>query len=118
VQATLNFDASQSTQYFDRQSKYADIELKINEAESLIQTAMGRGGISWIMGGQNATNLLAATKGFVRAPVTAPIGSYVVGHMRDGTIPVVRATKVMGTNDYIVGYKGYMAGDTFVVLAD
>jgi hypothetical protein len=118
VQATLNFDASQSTQYFDRQSKYADIELKINEAESLIQTAMGRGGISWIMGGQNATNLLAATKGFVRAPVTAPIGSYVVGHMRDGTIPVVRATKVMATNDYIVGYKGYMAGDASVILAE
>ena len=77
AQATLNFDASQPTPYFDRQSKYADIELKVNEAESLIQTAMGRGGISWIMGGQNATNLLAATKGFVRVPVTAPIGSYV-----------------------------------------
>jgi hypothetical protein len=79
---------------------------------------MGRGGISWIMGGQNATNLLAATKGFVRAPVVAPIGSYVVGHMRDGTVPVIRATKVMGTNDYIVGYKGYMAGDAAVVLAE
>jgi hypothetical protein len=118
AQATLNFDASQSTQYFDRQSKYADIELKVNEAESLIQTAMGRGGISWIMGGQNATNLLAATKGFVRAPVTAPIGSYVVGHMRDGTVPVIRATKVMDTNDFIVGYKGYMAGDASVILAE
>jgi Major capsid protein Gp23 len=118
TQASLAFDASQATQYFDRQSKYADIELKINEAESLIQTAMGRGGISWIMGGQNATNLMAATKGFVRAPVTAPIGSYVVGHMRDGTIPVIRATKVMATNDYIVGYKGYMAGDAAVVLAE
>jgi len=118
AQTTLNFDASQSTQYFDRQSKYADIELKVNEAESLIQTAMGRGGISWIMGGQNATNLLAATKGFVRAPVTAPIGSYVVGHMRDGTVPVIRATKVMSSNDYIVGYKGYMAGDAAVVLAE
>jgi hypothetical protein len=70
------------------------------------------------MGGQNATNLLAATKRFVRAPVTAPIGSYVVGHMRDGTIPVVRATKVMATNDYIVGYKGYMAGDAVVVLTE
>jgi hypothetical protein len=118
AQPTLNFDASQSTQYFDRQSKYADIELKVNEAESLIQTAMGRGGISWIMGGQNATNLLAATKGFVRAPVVAPIGSYVVGHMRDGTVPVIRATKVMNTNDFIVGYKGYMAGDAAVVLAE
>jgi hypothetical protein len=50
AQTTLNFDASQSTQYFDRQSKYADIELKINEAESLIQTAIWRGGIgSWVV---------------------------------------------------------------------
>jgi hypothetical protein len=118
AQASLNFDATQSPQYFDRQSKYADVELKVNEAEALIQSTMGRGGISWIMGGYNATNLLAATKGFVRAPITAPIGSYVLGHMRDGTVPVIRATRVMATNDFIVGYKGYMAGDAAVILAE
>jgi hypothetical protein len=27
----------------------------------------------------------------------------------------IRATKVMNTNDFIVGYKGYMAGDAAVV---
>jgi hypothetical protein len=117
-QPTLNFDASQSTQYFDRQSKYADIELKVNEAEALIQTTMGRGGLSWILAGANACNLLAATKGFVRAPITAPIGAHVLGHMRDGTLPVIKTLKVLNTNDFICGYKGYMAGDSSIILAE
>jgi hypothetical protein len=117
-QATLNFDATQSPQYFDRQSKYADVELKINEAEALIQGTMGRGGLSWILAGANACNLLAATKGFVRAPITAPIGAHVLGHMRDGTLPVIKTLKVLNTNDFICGYKGYMAGDSSIILAE
>jgi hypothetical protein len=35
-------------------------------------------------------------KGFVRAPVTAPVGSYVVDHMGDGTILVIRVTRIAG----------------------
>lgn len=119
AQATLNFDAAQATQYFDRQSKYADMELKINEAESMIQNAMGRGGLSWIIAGQNASNVLAATKGFVRAPITAPIGAHILGHMRDGTLPVIRTlNNVIDTNTWIAGYKGYMAGDAAIILAE
>jgi hypothetical protein len=56
----LDFDVTPSN-YYDRQSKYADIELKFNEAEAQIQTANGRGGISWVIAGSNAANIIRQT---------------------------------------------------------
>jgi Major capsid protein Gp23 len=113
----LDFDATPST-YFDRQSKYADIDLKINEAESQIQLANGRGGISWVVAGSNAANIFRQTKGFMPAPIVAPIGAHIIGYLRDGTVPLIKSLGVIGTNDYIVGYKGYMAGDASIILAE
>lgn len=113
----LNFDATPSA-YFDRQSKYADIDLKFNEAESQIQTANGRGGVSWVIAGSNAANIIRQTKGFQPAPNVAPVGAHVIGYLRDGTVPVIKTLSVIGANDYIVGYKGYMAGDAAVILAE
>jgi len=113
----LDFDATPST-YFDRQSKYADIELKFNEAESQIQLANGRGGISWVIAGSNAANIIRQSKGFQPAPVVAPIGAHIIGYLRDGTVPVIKTLGTIGVNDYIVGYKGYMAGDAAMVLAE
>jgi hypothetical protein len=113
----LDFDATPSN-YYDRQSKYADIELKINEAESQIQLANGRGGISWVIAGSNAANIFRQTKGFQAAPVVAPIGAHILGYMRDGTVPLIKTLGVLGANDYIVGYKGYMAGDASIILAE
>jgi hypothetical protein len=119
AEASLNFVATPS-EYFDRQSKYADIELKVNEGESLIQAAMGRGGVSWVLCGNNAANLFRAVKGFVPAPVTAPVGAHVVGYLRDSSVPVIKVplTAVLDTNKYVIGYKGYMAGDAATILAE
>jgi hypothetical protein len=113
----LNFDATPS-QYFDRQSKYADIDLKFNEAESQIQLANGRGGVSWVIAGSNAANIIRQSRSFQPAPVVAPIGAHIIGYLRDGTVPVVKTLGVIGPNDYIVGYKGYMAGDASIILAE
>src|SRR5215213_4463565 len=113
----LDFDATPS-QYFDRQSKYADIDLKFNEAEAQIQLANSCGGVSWVIAGANAANIIRQTKGFQPAPVIAPIGAHVIGYLRDGTVPVIKSLGVIGTNDYIVGYKGYMAGDAAIILAE
>jgi hypothetical protein len=113
----LDFDATPS-QYFDRQSKYADMELKFNEAESQIQVANGRGGVSWVIAGSNAANIIRQTKGFQPAPVVAPIGAHIIGYIRDGTVPVIKTLGTIGTDEYIVGYKGYMAGDAAMILAE
>jgi hypothetical protein len=58
----LDFTATPST-YYDRQSLYADIELKLNEAESQIQNEMGRGGVSWM----SAARTLRTCSEIVRA---------------------------------------------------
>jgi hypothetical protein len=58
----LDFTATPST-YYDRQSLYADIELKLNEGESQIQIANGRGGVSWVLCGSNAANIFRNAKG-------------------------------------------------------
>jgi hypothetical protein len=55
----------------------------LNEAESTIQTANGRGGVSWVLCGQNAANIFRNTKGFQPAAVVAPIGAHIIGYLRD-----------------------------------
>jgi hypothetical protein len=116
-ETTLDFNATPST-YYDRQSLYADIELKLNEAESIIQDKNGRGGVNWVLCGQNAANVFRNTKGFQPAAVVAPIGAHIIGYLRDGTVPVVKALRVIDTNKFVVGFKGYMAGDAAMVLAE
>jgi hypothetical protein len=106
--STLGFDAT-PLMYFDRQSKYSDIQIKIDEGEALIQSKMGRGGVSWMLCGRNVANLMRQTKGFTPAPVIAPIGAHVIGYTRDGTVPVVKDLRVMDPYQYVLGYKGYMA---------
>jgi hypothetical protein len=113
----LYFDATPSS-YYDRQSLYADIELKLNEAESQIQLANGRGGVSWVLCGSNAANIFRNSKGLQPAPVVAPIGAHIIGYLRDGTVPVIKSLLVMDINTFVVGYKGYMAGDAALVLAE
>jgi hypothetical protein len=87
-ETSLNFTATPST-YYDRQSLYADIELKLNEAESIIQDANGRGGVNWVLCGQNAANIFRNCKGFQPVPTAAPIGAHLIGYLRDGTVPVI-----------------------------
>jgi hypothetical protein len=79
-ETTLDFTATPSN-YYDRQSLYADIELKLNEAESIIQDANGRGGVNWVLCGQNAANIFRNSKGFQPAAVVAPIGAHVIGYL-------------------------------------
>jgi nicotinamidase-related amidase len=115
--STLNFTATPSI-YYNRESLYADIELKLNEAETQIQIANGRGGVSWILCGTNAANIFRNSKGFMPVPTAAPIGAHLIGYLRDGTVPVIKTLTVLPADQYIVGYKGYMAGDAALVLAE
>jgi len=116
VDATLNFDAAASANY-SRLAKYAEIELKLNYAESAIQAAQGRGGISWVLAGNNAADIWRNVNGFVPSGVVAPIGPHVIGTLRDGTVTVVKVP-AMSTNTYVVGFKGYVVGDAATILAE
>jgi hypothetical protein len=78
---------------------------------------MGRGGVSWVLCGYNAAEVFKNCPSFQSVPNPAPIGPVKIGTLRDGTVDVIRVPS-MGTNDYVVGYKGYMPGDSAVILAD
>jgi hypothetical protein len=90
----------------------------IKSFEAQIQTANGRGGVSWIVAGSNAANVFRNCKGFQPVPTASPIGAHLIGYLRDGSVPVIKTLQVLDTNHYIVGYKGYMAGDAALIHAE
>lgn len=113
---TLNFDATAPTGY-SKLGRYAEFEAKIDQAESLIQAAQGRGGVSWVLAGNNVVNILRYAPTFQPVDVKAPIGPHLVGYLRDGTVPVIKVPR-MNPNTYVVGFKGYVVGDAATILAE
>jgi hypothetical protein len=60
-------------------------------------------------------------EGFKAAPeAKKPIGPYLAGTLREGTISVIAVpySNVMGEDDVIFGFKGFQLGDSAVVLAE
>jgi hypothetical protein len=112
----LNFDASAPTNY-SRIARYAEIELKLNYAESKIQRAEGRGGVSWILCGTNAADIWRHCDGFEPSDVVAPIGPHKIGTLRDGTVAIIK-NPFMNVNTYVIGFKGYVLGDAATILAE
>jgi hypothetical protein len=116
AEASLNFDAAAPTNY-SKLARYAEIGVKLDYAESLIQTDLGRGGVSWVLCGNNAANVWSQVAGFEPSGVQAPIGPYEIGTLRDGTVSVIKVP-TMTPNEYIVGFKGYVVGDSSIVLGE
>lgn len=117
---SLNFDATAPTAYALK-DKYASIEIKLEEATNQIQQQAGRGGCNFVVVGQNVAAILKQSSGFRPEAEVPQIGSYRIGTLRDGTIPVIKAAGdqgQVGANDMIFGYKGYTFGDAAIVLAE
>jgi len=115
--SNMNFNASTSGLNYDKRSFYGELELKLNYAESKIQTTNGRGGVDFVLCGVNVADIMRNARGFKPAAVVAPIGAHVIGWLRDGTVAVIKSLN-MSANSYVVGYKGYMAGDSATILAE
>lgn len=116
---SLDFDATAPAGY-QRNAFYGEIELKLDEAESLIQDGQGRGGVDFVLCGRNAAGIFRNVRGFEAVRNEAPIGPHVIGTLRDGTVTVVKiiSDAVMDPNEFVFGYKGYMAGDAATILAE
>lgn len=112
----LDFDAAAPTGY-SRLAKYAEIELKLNYGESSIQKAIGRGGVSWVLCGNNASDIFRNVNGFEPSDIIAPIGPHKIGTLRDGTVAVIKVP-AMNANTYVIGFKGYVVGDASTILAE
>lgn len=117
VDSLLAFNASLGSAQYTAQQKYGEIELKIDAAEGAIYNRLGRSGISYVLCGINASQVFRNCPTFRDSPNQSPIGATVIGTLRDGTIDVIRS-RDMGTNDYVVGFKGMMAGDSSVIFAE
>jgi hypothetical protein len=116
AETTLNFDAVAPSNY-SRLARYAEIGIKLDYAESLIQADLGRGGVSWILCGNNAASVWSQVAGFEASGVNAPIGPYEIGTLRDGAVSVIKVPS-MAVNTYVVGFKGYVVGDSSIVLGE
>lgn len=112
----LNFDATPPSNY-SRLARYAEIEAKLDFAESEIQRTQGRGGVSFVMAGNNAANIFRHSTGFEPSDIVAPIGPHKIGTLRDGTVSVIKVP-TMDPNAYVVGFKGYVVGDAATILGE
>ena len=100
-----------------RRKRFGDFEITIDEAEATIQRRMGRGRVDWVLCGNNVANVIRRTASFRPQAVSAPIGTHVIGTLRDGTITVIKDIH-MNKNNFVCGYRGYMAGDAAIILAE
>lgn len=114
--SNLDFNATAPTNY-SRLARYAEIELKLNYAESAIQVGEGRGGVSWVLCGTNAADIWRNCNGFEPSDVVAPIGPHKIGTLRDGTVAVIK-NPFMNRDTYVIGFKGYVMGDAATILAE
>jgi len=112
----LNFDATPPAGY-SRLARYAEFENKLNYAESQIQTTMGRGGVSFLFGGTNVADIARHCSSFEPSDVVAPVGPHKIGTLRDGAVSVIKVPS-MNPNSYVVGFKGYVVGDSATILAE
>ena len=117
VDTILDYNAAANTN-IPRWQQYQEIEQKLNAGEANIQSSNGgRGGVSWVLCGYNSANIWRNVRGFQAEKVIAPIGAHKIGTLRDGSVDVVKAP-FLDTNKYVIGFKGYMPGDSATILAE
>lgn len=116
IDTTLNFSLTVPSG-ISKTVHYADFNLGVDLARSEIQQAMGRGDVDFILAGRTVCNVISAIPGFVSSNAKKPVGSYFYGTLDNGAVSVVKSFDIPA-NCYIVGYKGYITGDSALIVAD
>ena len=117
VDVLFNCQGNATNYELSRRNRFADFSITIDEAESMIQRRNGRGRVDWVLVGNNVANVIRRLPDFQERMVDAPIGAHVIGTLRNGRIVVVKDIH-MPVNHFVCGYKGYMAGDAAIILAE
>lgn len=126
----LDFDCSANGTNLTLKQRYNAYDVMISTARGTIQEAMGRGTVEFmIVSAQQGLPIVEQIDGFVAAPeAKKPIGPYLAGTLRDGTINVIAVpyASVAPTHQaddtlldsVVFGFKGYQAGDASVIVAE
>lgn len=118
----LTFDCSANGQNLTLQQRYSSYTTTISAARGLIQEKAGRGTVDFIIvSTTQGLPIVEQIEGFKAAPESKkPIGPYLAGTLREGTISVIAVpySKTFPADQVVFGFKGFQLGDSAVVLAE
>ena len=126
AKAELTFDCSANGTNLTLKQRYGSYDVMVSTARGLIQKAMGRGAVDYmIVSATTGLTVVEQIEGFKAAPeAKKPVGPYLAGTLRDGTISVIAVPYTAGQNnplaedEVIFGFKGYQIGDAGVIVAE
>lgn len=122
LDASLTFDCSANGTNLTLAQRYSSYTTTISSARGLIQEIAGRGTVDFIIvSASQGLVIVEQIEGFKAAPeAKKPIGPYLAGTLRDGTINVIAVpyTKTLPADQVVFGFKGFQLGDSSVILAE
>lgn len=118
----LTFDCSANGANLTLQQRYSSYTTVISAARGVIQETAGRGTVEFmIVSARQGLPIVEQIEGFKAAPESKkPIGPYLAGTLRDGTIAVIAVpyTNTLPVDQVVFGFKGFQLGDSAIVLAE
>lgn len=120
--ASLTFDCAANGENLTLKERYSSYDTVISSARGIIQETAGRGTVEWmVVSATQGLPVVEQIEGFKAAPESKkPIGPYLAGTLRDGTISVIAVpySKTLPADQVIFGFKGFQFGDSSIVLAE
>ena len=118
----LTFDCAANGENLTLQQRYSSYTTNISTARGIIQEVAGRGTVDFIIcSASQGLPVIEQIEGFKAAPeAKKPIGPYLAGTLRDGTINVIAVpyTKTLAADQVVFGFKGFQLGDSAIILAE
>ena len=118
----LTFDCAANGTNLTLAQRYSSYTTTISAARGIIQEVAGRGTVDFIIcSASQGLVVIEQIEGFKAAPeAKKPIGPYLAGTLRDGTISVIAVpyTKTLAADQVVFGFKGFQLGDSAVILAE
>ena len=122
INPNLNFDCAGNGENLTLQQRYSSYTTHVSAARGIIQETAGRGTVEFIIcSARVGLPVIEQIEGFKAAPeAKKPIGPYLAGTLREGTINVIAVpyTKTLAADEVIFGFKGFQLGDSAIILAE
>lgn len=122
LNANLTFDCAANGENLTLQQRYSSYTTTVSAARGIIQEVAGRGTVDFIIcSASQGLPVIEQIEGFKAAPeAKKPIGPYLAGTLRDGTINVIAVpyTRTLAADQVVFGFKGFQLGDSAIILAE